>query len=151
MRAVVAQWGVGDDAAQLVLPNVSMNLSGQVVSPLLKYFGLGADRLLVVHDDIDLPFAKLRVQFDRSAGGNNGVESIIRSLGSGSFWRLKLGVGRPPGRIDPAAFVLRRFRSGERPDVDVMIERAVEAAEVFLELGGDAARQRAGDLNVGDS
>ena len=139
---------MGDEAAQLAVPNLSMNLSGQAVSPLLRYFGLAPERLLVVHDDIDLPFAKLRVQEGRGAGGNNGVLSIIRSLGSQEFWRLKCGVGRPPGRQDPADFVLRPFSSQERPEIDVTIQLAADVVETFLTDGGDAARQRAGELNA---
>ncbi len=125
-----------------------MNESGQAVAPLVRYFRTPADRLLVVHDDIDLPFAKLRVQADRSAGGNNGVSSIIRALGSKEFWRLKCGVGRPPGRQDPADFVLRQFTAEERPEIDLTVQLGAEVAEVFVSQGGDAARQRAGELNT---
>ena len=145
MRALVTQLGVGDDAAQLVLPNVSMNLSGQVVAPLLQYFGIGVERLLVVHDDIDLPFAKLRLQFGRGAGGHNGVSSIIGSIGGPDFWRLKLGVGRPPGAMDPATFVLRRFTAREGAGVGVLIEQAADVIEVFVSRGPEVARQSAGD------
>jgi PTH1 family peptidyl-tRNA hydrolase len=145
VRALVAQLGVGDDAAQLVLPNVPMNHSGQVVAPLLQYFDVGLDRLLVIHDDIDLPFAKLRLQFGRGAGGHNGVTSIIGSIGGPGFWRLKLGVGRPPGAMDPAAFVLRRFTARESAGVGVMIEQAADAIEDFVMRGPEVARQHAGD------
>ena len=82
------------------------------------------------------------------AGGNNGVQSVIRSLGSQEFWRLKCGVGRPPGRQNPADFVLRPFASHEQPDVDLMIQLAADVVEVFLAEGGDAARQKAGELNA---
>lgn len=142
---MVGQLGVGDEAAQLVLPTTSMNHSGQVVAPLMKYFGVSLNELLIVHDDIDLPFCKLRLQFGRGAGGHNGVTSVIGSLGSTDFWRLKLGVGRPPGAMDPAAFVLRRFTARERPSVDVMIEEGADAIEDFIAEGPEVARQRAGE------
>jgi len=145
IRALVAQLGHGDDAAQLVLPNVAMNHSGQVVAPLMNYFDVTEDRLLVVHDDIDLPFAKLRVQFARGAGGHNGVTSVIGSLGSSEFWRLKIGVGRPPGAMDPAAYVLRRFTSKEVPSVGVLVEEAADAVEAFASEGPESARQQSGD------
>jgi PTH1 family peptidyl-tRNA hydrolase len=141
----VAQLGVGDDASRLVLPTTSMNLSGRVVAPLLRYFGLSLDRLLVVHDDIDLPFARMRVQFGRGAGGHNGVTSVIGQVGGPDFWRLKLGVGRPPGAMDPAAYVLRRFTSRERPMVEVMMEEAADVIDTFVTAGPEVARQRAGE------
>jgi len=145
VRAMVAQFGAGVDAAQLVLPNVSMNLAGQVVSPLMKYFGLGPDSLLIVHDDIDLPFAKLRFSFGRGSGGHNGVASVIGSVGTPEFWRLKLGVGRPPGAMDPAAFVLRRFTSREAPSAGVLVEEAADAVADFVADGPEVARQKTGE------
>lgn len=148
VRALVAQLGVGGDATQLVLPNVSMNVSGQVVAPLLSYFDIGLERLLVIHDDIDLPFTKLRLQFGRGAGGHNGVSSIISSIGGPDFWRLKLGVGRPPGAMDPAIFVLRRFAARERADAALMIERAADVIEDFVSRGPEVARQHAGDAGL---
>jgi PTH1 family peptidyl-tRNA hydrolase len=132
----------------LAVPRTFMNESGQAVAPLVRYFAANADQLLVVHDDIDLPFAKLRVQADRSAGGNNGVASVIGSLGSQEFWRLKCGVGRPPGRQNPADFVLRPFSAAERPEIDLLVQVAADLVELFVSDGGDAARQRAGELNA---
>ena len=93
------------------MPTTFMNESGQAVAPLVRYFDAEPDELLVLHDDIDLPFGKIRLQFGRGSGGNNGARSVIHSLGTKEFWRLKCGVGRPPGRMDPARFVLRRFTS----------------------------------------
>lgn len=132
----------------LAVPRTFMNESGQAVAPLVRYFKTPPDQLLVIHDDIDLPFAKLRVQQGRSAGGNNGVRSIIGSLRTQDFWRLKCGVGRPPGRQDPADFVLRPFAAQERPEVDLMVQLAADVVEIFVTAGGDAARQRAGELNA---
>ena len=114
----------------------------------MRYFKTPRDALLVIHDDIDLPFAKLRVSHDRGPGGNNGVKSIIRSLGAEDFWRLKVGVGRPPGRMDPAAFVLKRFGAKERPEIDVSVQLAADVVETFVAAGGEDARQHAGESNV---
>ena len=134
----------------LAIPRTFMNEAGQAVAPLLRYYGDGdMSRLLVVHDDIDLPFAKLRVVHDSGPGVNNGVRSIIRSLGGQAFWRLKCGVGRPPGRMDPADYVLRRFCVKERPDAELMAQLAADVAEWFVTVGGEEARQRAGELNTG--
>lgn len=131
----------------VALPTTSMNHSGQAVVPLVRYFGVEPDRLLVVHDDIDSPFAKLKVQWSRGHGGNNGVRSVAGSLGSNDFWRLKIGVGRPPGRQDPADFVLSRFAVAEREDIGVSVYRAADVIERFVVSGGEDARQFAGQQN----
>lgn len=128
----------------LAIPTTFMNEAGQAVAPLLRYFRAEPPQLLVVHDDIDLPFAKMRLQYDRGSGGNNGARSIIRALGSQEFWRLKCGVGRPPGRMDPADFVLRRFTRKEQPEIDLMVQLAADVVERFVVDGGEAAQQLTG-------
>lgn len=127
-----------------------MNESGQAVAPLLRYFRASPENVLVVHDDIDLPFAKLRLQFDRGSGGNNGARSIISSLRTREFWRLKCGVGRPPGRMDPADFVLRRFTGKEQPEADLMVQLAADVVERFIVEGGEAAQQLTGNISSND-
>ena len=124
-----------------------MNESGQAVAPLCRYYGVESDRILVIHDDIDVPFGKLKVQWGRGHGGNNGVRSVIGSLKTEDFWRLKIGVGRPPGQMDPADYVLGRFRSDEGEAVDVAVYRAADVAAKFITDGGERARQFAGELN----
>ncbi len=147
IRAEIAETSFGENRAVLALPTTFMNESGQAIAPLVRYFGVQPEYLLVVHDDIDVPFGKLKVQWARGHGGNNGVRSTIGSLKSEEFWRLKLGVGRPPGRVDPADFVLSRFRSTERDGIDVTIARAGDVIERFIVSDGDDARQFAGELN----
>ncbi len=147
IRAEVAETSLGGNRAVLALPTTFMNESGQAVAPLVRYFGVQPEYLLVVHDDIDVPFGKLKVQWARGHGGNNGVRSTIGSLKSEEFWRLKLGVGRPPGRIDPADFVLSRFHASERDAIDVTIARAGDVIERFIVSDGQDARQFAGELN----
>ncbi len=149
IRADVAEVHMHGERVVLALPRTFMNQSGQAVAPLLGYFGVESNELLVVHDDIDLPFARLRVSIDSGPGGNNGVRSIIGSLGTKSFWRLKVGVGRPPGRTDPADFVLRRFGKVERPEIDDALVRALGIIGVFAGEGGEAARRAAGESNTG--
>ena len=143
----MAAINVGGVRTVLARPNVFMNESGQAVAPLVKYFDMPLDRLLVVHDDIDLPFAKLRVQEGRGSGGNNGVSSVIRSLGDEAFWRLKCGVGRPPGRMQPAAFVLKQFAKNERDEADLLRQYGADVVEIFITDGGAEARQCAGEIN----
>ncbi len=150
VRAEVAEMRIGGVRTVLAIPTTFMNESGQAVAPLLRYFGAVPDNVLVIHDDIDLPFTKMRLQYNRGSGGNNGARSIIRSIGTRQFWRLKCGVGRPPGRMDPAAFVLRRFTAKERPEVDLMIQLAADIAERFVVEGGQAAQQLTGNQASGD-
>jgi PTH1 family peptidyl-tRNA hydrolase len=145
IRAVVASVELGAAPSVLALPVTFMNDSGGAVSPLARYYKVGGDGLVLVHDDIDLPFGKLRFQFGRGSGGHNGVESVVKAIGSESMWRLKVGVGRPPGRIDPADFVLRRFYDRERPDMDLLVAAGAVVLEVFAASGGEVARQEAGE------
>ena len=145
ISAEVAETSIGDERAVLALPMTFMNESGRPVHSLVKYFK--PERMLVAHDDIDLPFGKLRVQEGRGAGGHNGVASIVRSLGGDTgFWRLKIGVGRPPGRMNPADFVLRRFTKQEQPDIDLVVVEAADVVRSFAEDGAEAARQMAGEV-----
>lgn len=147
IRADVAAVDLDGASTVLATPRSFMNDAGSVVQPLARYYHVDGDDLLVVHDDIDLPFGKIRVQFDGGEGGHNGVRSVVRSLGSGDFWRLKVGVGRPPDRIDPAAYVLDRFGKAERAEMDDIVIRAARVAEVFVTEGGEAARRAAGEGN----
>ncbi len=149
IRAEVSETRFGDSRTVLAMPTTFMNESGQAVAPLLRYFGGEPAELLIIHDDIDLPFAKLRLQYDRGSGGNNGARSVIRSLGTQEFWRLKCGVGRPPGRMDPANYVLRRFTSKEQPEIDLTIELAADVVERFITDGGPAAQQLTGPTEGG--
>ena len=148
IAADVAEVHVDGHRAVLAIPRTFVNESGRAVAPLLRYYHADLDDLLVAHDDIDLPFAKLRVRIGGRSGGNNGIRSIIRSLGSDGFWRLKIGVGRPPNRVDPADYVLSRFRKDERAIMDQVVDDAVSVAGAFIVDGGEAARRRAGEANA---
>jgi PTH1 family peptidyl-tRNA hydrolase len=129
VRAQVAQIGAGLDRALVAVPMTFMNESGGAVRAVLDYFGVAPSNLLVVHDDIDLAFGRLKLQVGGGSGGNNGIRSIETALGTNEFSRLKFGVGRPPGRMDPADFVLRRFSKAELDDVELMIEDAADVVE----------------------
>jgi PTH1 family peptidyl-tRNA hydrolase len=143
IRARIARDTIGGRPSILALPTTFMNESGAAVASLMRYFD--PDRLVLVHDDIDLPFGKLRFHHGRGTGGHNGVASVVEALGGTAMWRLKVGVGRPPGRMDPAVFVLRRFTKKERVDVDLMVAEAVDVLRSFGESGEEAARGRAGE------
>jgi PTH1 family peptidyl-tRNA hydrolase len=147
IRADIAEIRLGEIRTVLALPRTFMNECGQAVAPLVRYERVDGDRMLIVHDDIDLPFGRLRVQLGGGAGGHNGIRSLVGSLDTKEFWRLKVGVGRPPSRVDPADFVLGRFAKVERAAIDDTIARGVSVLDTFARDGGDAARQFAGELN----
>lgn len=147
VRARVARVDVGGQPCIVAVPMTFMNLSGDAVASLLSYYKVGPSDLVVVHDDIDLPFARLRFHIGRGSGGNNGVDSIIRSLRTTDFWRVRMGVGRPPGRMDPADFVLRRFSKQERETVDLMVGEAADVVEAFIASGAEAAKLAAAEAS----
>ncbi|MEE8456426.1 MAG: aminoacyl-tRNA hydrolase [Acidimicrobiia bacterium] len=147
IRAESTDMNIDGHRAVVALPTTFMNESGQAVQPLVRYYGIALSEMLVVHDDIDVPFGKLKMQWARGHGGNNGVRSVATVVKSPDFWRLKIGVGRPPGRMDPADFVLNRFKKVERSDIDVSVYRAVEVIERFIVQGGEETRQFTGELN----
>ena len=132
VRCRLAKVVIDSTAATLALPRTSMNVCGPAVRAVMDYYKANPSDLLVIHDDIDLPFGRLRLHEGRGHGGHNGVRSVIAAVGTRGFWRLKVGVGRPPGTMDPATFVLRRFAKAERPDIDLMVGDAAEVVEVFV-------------------
>ncbi len=142
VRARVAVSRRDSGPVVLALPNSNMNVIGPPVQSVLRYYKEAPGGLLVIHDDIDLEFGRLRVAFARGHGGHNGVRSIQEAVGTREFWRLKLGVGRPPGRVDPAAFVLQRFSPKQREEIDVLLEDAADVVELWLN-DPEAARERA--------
>ena len=125
----------GAEPLMLAKPLTYMNNSGESVAGLARYFGVSQDDLLVVVDEAALPFGRLRARARGSAGGHNGLKSIIERLGTNEFSRLRLGVGRGDGRRDLADHVLARFERGEQADLEALITRAADAAEMFAAEG----------------
>ena len=132
VRSRAASVVIDGAQALLALPQTSMNVCGPPVRATVAYHKIDSSDLMVVHDDIDLPFGRLRLHEGRGHGGHNGVRSVMQALGTPGFWRLKVGVGRPPGRMNPADFVLSRFFEEERPEVLSMVEDAAEVVEAFM-------------------
>lgn len=125
----------GDEPVMVAKPLTYMNNSGDAVAGLVRYFDVNHDDLFVVVDEAALPFGRLRARARGSAGGHNGLKSIIERLGTTEFSRLRLGVGRGDGRRDLADHVLARFERGEQADLDTLITRAADAAEMFAAAG----------------
>jgi PTH1 family peptidyl-tRNA hydrolase len=109
-----------------------MNQSGRPVASVLAYFNIDPADLLVIHDDIDVPFGRMKLAFGGGNGGHNGLRSVEAAIGTRDYSRLKIGVGRPPGRTDPADFVLSTFSKVEREEVDFLLDDAADVVELFL-------------------
>ena len=120
--------------AMLVKPQLYMNRSGYSVGPLFEYFKCDPDDLIVVHDDIDLAFGQIKVVHTAGHGGHNGVRSIVDELGHTSFYRVRVGVGRPEAPMDPADYVLQKFADDEKEAVAEFVERAADAVEDLLQM-----------------
>ncbi|NOY99363.1 MAG: aminoacyl-tRNA hydrolase [Chloroflexi bacterium] len=126
----------------LAKPQTYMNLSGQAVQGLVRFYKLPLTNLLVAHDDLDLPFGTIRLRPGGGSAGQKGVASIIERLGAQEFPRLRLGIDRPPGRMDPAAYVLQDFPQAEMMTLSETLDRAADAALAFISEGLDAAMNR---------
>ncbi|OBH21184.1 aminoacyl-tRNA hydrolase [Mycolicibacter sinensis] len=124
----------------LARPRCYMNESGRQVGPLAKFYSVPPGGLVVIHDDLDLDFGRIRLKQGGGEGGHNGLRSIATVLGSKDFQRVRLGIGRPPGRQDPAAFVLQAFGAREREQVPTICEQAADATELLIELGLEPAQ-----------
>lgn len=134
--------GVGGPKLILAGTNSYMNLSGGPVANLLKFYKLEPSRLIVVHDELDIPFDTVRLKFGGGHGGHNGLRDIMSALGTGDFVRVRVGIGRPPGRQDAADFVLKDFSSTERASLPSLLSDAADAVEAIALDGLTAAQQR---------
>ncbi len=126
----------------LAKPRSFMNESGGPVVNAARFFKVPPERVIIIHDDLDLPFGTLKLKRGGGDGGHNGLKSITSTLGSKDYVRVRLGIGRPPGRQDPADFVLREFGAAERRDLPVDVDRAADAVEMVLSDGLEATQLR---------
>lgn len=144
-RAAAAQARLGalpGTAVVLAVPSCYMNESGGPVSALLKFYSATPDQLVVVHDELDIEAGTVRLKKGGGEGGHNGLRSVSTSLGTRDYLRVRVGIGRPPGRMDPADFVLRDFSTTERKDLPFLLGDAADAAEMVVAQGLLATQQR---------
>ncbi len=127
--------GVGGTRVVLVRPRCYMNESGGPVSTLARFYKVPVERIVAVHDELDLPFESLRVKLGGGDNGHNGLRSVRASLGSGDFHRVRVGIGRPPGRQSPADFVLSDYTAAERKVLPFQVDRAADAVESLVSDG----------------
>lgn len=134
----------GATAPRMVLarPRSYMNETGGPVKALATFYKVPTERIVAVHDELDLPFGGLRLKFGGGDNGHNGLRSLRSSLGTGDFHRVRVGVGRPPGRQDPADFVLSNYSGAERKEVPLQVAEAADAVETLLTEGLERAQQQ---------
>jgi peptidyl-tRNA hydrolase, PTH1 family len=139
-RADVVEGRLGGAPVVLVKPRSFMNESGGPVVSVARFYKVPVEAITVVHDELDLPYGSLRLKRGGGDGGHNGLRSASASLGSRDYLRVRFGIGRPPGRQDPADFVLREWSATERKDLGFHIDRAADAVEALLGRGLEAAQ-----------
>ncbi|ORA26651.1 aminoacyl-tRNA hydrolase [Mycobacterium aquaticum] len=138
--AEVATGRLGDRSVVLAKPRTYMNESGRQVGPLAKFYSISPADIVVIHDELDIDFGRIRLKLGGGEGGHNGLRSVAAALGTKDFQRVRIGVGRPPGRQDAAAFVLDPFNAVERKEVPTICEQAADATELLLKVGLEPAQ-----------
>ncbi|GAB4589025.1 aminoacyl-tRNA hydrolase [Nocardia sp. IFM 10818] len=123
-------------------PRSYMNLSGRPVAALAKFFSVPASDIIAVHDELDLPFGTIRLKQGGGEGGHNGLRSMSQALTTKDYLRVRFGIGRPPGRQDPADYVLKPFAAPERKELPVIVEQAADAVELLLRVGLEPAQNQ---------
>ncbi len=143
-KAVVLEGRLGIGGPRLVLakPLTYMNLTGEPVAALARFYGIPVERVVAVHDEIDIPFDSIRIKVGGGEGGHNGLRDITRALATKDYARVRVGVGRPPGRQEAADYVLKDFSSTEKKDLPVLLENAADAVEALVFEGLLAAQQK---------
>ncbi|MCY0904963.1 aminoacyl-tRNA hydrolase [Arthrobacter sp. H14-L1] len=144
VRALVAEGRLGIGGSKLILAKsmTFMNLSGGPAAGLAKFFDLGPDQIIAVHDEIDIPFNTIKLKIGGGEGGHNGLRDMSSALGSKDYYRVRVGVGRPPGRSDAATHVLKDFSSTEVKDLPFLIDAAADAVELMIVGGLLEAQQK---------
>jgi PTH1 family peptidyl-tRNA hydrolase len=144
-RCDVVETRIAGTPVVLVKPKSYMNESGGPIVSISRFYKVPVEQITIVHDDLDLPFGTLRIKRGGGDGGHNGLRSATSALGSKDYARVRFGIGRPPGRQDPADYVLREFAAGERKEVPFLVDRAADAVEALLAEGLEAAQNQFND------
>jgi PTH1 family peptidyl-tRNA hydrolase len=141
-QVVEGRLGIGGPRVVLAKPMSYMNVSGGPVSALANFYGIDPDHVVAVHDEIDIPFNTVKLKIGGGEGGHNGLRDISKALGTKDYYRVRVGVGRPPGRMDTADFVLRDFGTAELKELPFLLDEAADAAELLARDGLLAAQQK---------
>jgi PTH1 family peptidyl-tRNA hydrolase len=138
--AEVTTGRLGGTSVVLAKPRTYMNESGRQVGPLAKFYSVSPADVILLHDELDIDFGRIRLKFGGGIAGHNGLRSVGQSLGTNDFGRVRLGIGKPPGRQSGASFVLENFNSRERPELGLFLEQAADATEMFIRDGLEPAQ-----------
>ncbi|MBX3080433.1 MAG: aminoacyl-tRNA hydrolase [Anaerolineae bacterium] len=141
-KAIMAEGKIGEHRVLLVKPQTYMNLSGDSVRELVNFYKVPIERVLVISDDLDIPLGTLRIRMQGSAGGQKGLKHIMEQLGTPNVYRLRVGIGRPPGRMEPKDYVLQDFGKDEQILLVETLDRVVKAISTFLDHGINAMMNR---------
>lgn len=140
-RAIVGSGIIDGNPVILAKPQTFMNNSGDSVGPIANYYNIPSERVIVIHDELDIDFGSIRLRKKGGSGGHNGMKSIIQHIGN-EFPRIRLGIGRPPGKMPVVAYVLQDFKSNDDIEVDIMLDNAVKAATSIVTDGIDLAMNK---------
>ena len=136
--AEIATGRLGGRSVVLAKPRCYMNESGRQVAPLAKFYSVPPADIVVIHDELDIEFGRIRLKFGGGVAGHNGLRSVASALGTNDFQRVRIGIGRPPGRKDGASFVLENFTAAEQAEIGVICEQAADATELLIAAGAGA-------------
>ena len=139
-RALAADGRLAGRSVTIIKPLTFMNESGAAVAGFAAFYRLGPEQLVVIHDELDLPFGSVKLKLGGGDSGHNGLRSVTARLGSREYYRARIGIGRPPGRMDPAVYVLRDFAAPERAELPLLLEGAADAVGMLLTDGLAAAQ-----------
>ena len=131
----IAEGRLAEVPVTLARPRSYMNLSGGPVAALSAFYKIPPERVVVIHDELDIPFGAVRLKLGGGDNGHNGLRSITQALGTRDYYRVRFGIGRPPGRMDPAVYVLRDFTAAERKDLPLFVDRCADATETLIARG----------------
>jgi len=141
-KALLGEFRKPHEKVVLVKPQTFMNLSGNAVSSFIHFYKPPIEQVLVIFDDLDLPFGSIRIRKSGGSSGQKGMKSIIERLGTEEFPRIRVGIGRPPGKMNSVDFILNKFRNSENTDLEIILDKCADAVECFIEGGIETAMNR---------
>jgi len=141
-KALLGEYRKPHEKMVLIKPQTFMNLSGNAVRSFYQFYKPPLEQVLVIFDDLDLPFGSIRVRNSGGSSGQKGMNSIIKQLGTEEFPRIRMGIGRPPGKMNSVDFILNKFKSFENKDLDLILDKCADAVECFIENGIETTMNR---------
>ena len=142
LKALMGEYRKPHEKVILVKPQTFMNLSGNAVRSFFQFYKPTIDQMLVIFDDLDLPFGSIRIRKSGGSSGQKGMNSIIEQLGTEEFPRIRVGIGRPPGKMNSVDFILNKFRNSENKDLELILDKCADAVECFIENGIETTMNR---------